>query len=292
MTVTPIEVDALSGLRWSPRGYATLSGAPYQFVAALEARLDEVAAAFGAEPLQFPPFLPVAELQRIDYFGSFPHLATFATHLDGDDQRLASFAAAPLAADQSAAVHDHAPIHEVLTPAACYHLYVHFQGAAFAERRVFTTTATCYRREDYYRPLERQWAFTMREVVAMGTSDEVKEFLAEGRERVDALAADLGLPVRWEHATDPFFRPSRNPQYLMQRIDPTKHELIYGDGLAIGSINLHHDHFGRAFAIDRTPGDTPATTGCVAFGIERWLAAVVREHGLDPANWPLVDRDA
>ena len=284
MTATPVALDAVPGLRWSPRGYAALSGPLYELAGSLQARFDELAATWAAAPMAFPPFLAVTELQRIDYFGSFPHLASFAVHLDGDEDEMARFAAAPLAADGSAALTSLAPAHEVLTPAACYHLYVHFQGSALAEARYLTTTATCYRREAYYRPLERQWAFTMREVVAMGTGEEVRLFLARAREEVDGLAAAAGLPVRWVRATDPFFRPSTNPQYLMQRIDPTKHELAYGDGLAIGSINLHHDHFGRAFSIERE--GIPATTGCVAFGVERWLAAIVREHGPEAENWP------
>lgn len=291
MTSLPRTLEETPGLRWSRRGYASLSGPLHALAGRVRARLDGLAATFGADPLAFPPFLPVAELQRIDYFGSFPHLATFPTHLDSREEReedVAGFAAAPLGGDGRAALPSTgmAPVHEVLTPAACYHLYVHFQGETFTRPRVFTTTATCYRREASYHPLERQWAFTMHETVAMGTAGEVRDFLDEARDRADALAAAAGLPVRWEQATDPFFRPSKNPQYLMQRIDPTKHELVYGDGLAIASINLHHDHFGRAFGIGRESAGTPVTTGCVAFGVERWLAAIVREHGADPASWP------
>lgn len=287
MTEPTSSLENVPGLQWSPRGYAGLSGALYDLAGRLQAAFDRVAATWSAEPIAFPPFLPVTELQRIDYFGSFPHLASFPMHLDGDDDAVARFAADPIAGDGSAALMPPtplAPAHEVLTPAACYHLYVLFRGDALASARYLTTTATCYRREAYYRPLERQWAFTMREVVAIATPPEVAAFLAAAREQASAAAAAAGLPVRWEHATDPFFRPSTNPQYLMQRIDPTKYELVYGDGLAIASINLHHDHFGRAFAIDLD--GVPATTGCLAFGVERWLAAIIREHGADAASWP------
>jgi hypothetical protein len=30
----------------------------------------------------------------------------------------------------------------------------------------------------------------------------------------------------------------------------------------------------------------PAHSACVAFGIERWLFAIVDRHGLDPSGWP------
>jgi hypothetical protein len=33
---------------------------------------------------------------------------------------------------------------------------------------------------------------------------------------------------------------------------------------------------------------TPATTGCTAFGVERWLLAVLVEHGVRPLGWPML----
>jgi hypothetical protein len=132
-------------------------------------------------------------------------------------------------------------------------------------------------------PLERQWSFTMREIVCMGTSDETRSFLETAVAAVDGMVGAIGLPVRWEQATDPFFRPSKNPQYLMQQIDPTKHELLFDDRLAIASTNLHHDHFGRAFDIERD--GEPVRTACIAFGIERWVAAFLQQFGGE-GPWP------
>ena len=113
-------------------------------------------------------------------------------------------------------------------------------------------------------------------------------FLEQLRADVDTLVTELGLPSTWTVAADPFFRPSRNPKYLMQRIDPTKHELMFDNRLAIVSANLHHDHFGRAFDMKSTVDGAPVHTACVAFGLERWLAAVIHQHGPAPAGWPPV----
>ena len=132
-------------------------------------------------------------------------------------------------------------------------------------------------------PLERQWSFTMREIVCMGTADEARTFLEKATAAVDRLTAGIGLPLRWEQASDPFFRASKNPQYLMQQVDPTKFELMFDDRLAIASTNLHHDHFGRAFDIERD--GEPVRTACIAFGIERWLSAFVHHFGPE-GPWP------
>jgi hypothetical protein len=90
--------------------------------------------------------------------------------------------------------------------------------------------------------------------------------------------------VRWQAATDPFFNPSSNPKYLAQRLDPVKTEMVYGGDLAIGSVNFHRNYFGETFAIER--GGEPAFSGCVAFGLERWLYAFTDHFGPNPTDWP------
>ena len=50
------------------------------------------------------------------------------------------------------------------------------------------------------------------------------------------------------------------------------------------TANLHHDHFGAAFGITRD--GAPASSACLAFGLERWLFALTDRHGPDPAAWP------
>src|SRR6185369_13996078 len=140
-----------------------------------------------------------------------------------------------------------APIRDVLTPAACYHFYVAFQGETLAAPRHVTTRATCFRREEFYAPLERQWSFSMREIVCLGTSDEVQAFLARREAAAEAAWKRIGLDVEWKVATDPFFNAPRNPKALAQRLDPLKREMVFGGALAIGSSNFHRNAFGEAF---------------------------------------------
>jgi seryl-tRNA synthetase len=274
------------GLDWREAGQVSLRGP----LGALAQDIDQAfvrlaTAVWGAEPEWHPASLPAERLQRVDYLHSFPHQATFPLRLDPDEANLDAFRAGPMVQpDGTLALTRLAPAREVLTPAACHHLYTAHEGDALSAPLYLTTRNTCFRHEAEYVPLRRQWSFSMREIVCLGTAVEAAAFLEQARFVADALLRQAGLPVKWESATDPFFRPTQNPKYLIQRVQPIKHEAVYGGDLAIGSVNLHHEHFGEAFSITRD--GAPAHSACIAFGIERWLYAVTDGYGTDPASWP------
>jgi hypothetical protein len=87
-------------------------------------------------------------------------------------------------------------------------------------------------------------------------------------------------------ATDPFFNPLKNPKFFAQKVQPLKHEMIFDSELAIGSVNFHRTYFGEGFGMTTSDGE-PACSGCVAFGVDRWVHAIVKHFGPDDASWPL-----
>lgn len=275
-----------AGLRWhSDVGQATLSGPLLRLAADCDRAFLILAGAFGADEERHPAAISAELLNRLDYFSSFPHQATFPAALENDEDNLAGFADDPLG-ETGLRLPRLAPVRAVLTPAACYHVYAAHEGEEFAAASYFTTAATCFRREAVYEPLVRHWAFQMREVVCAGTAAEVGRFLATARDLADRLCRELALSVAWEPATDSFFRPLTNPKFLLQKVSPTKEEAVFGGRVAIASVNLHHDHIGAAFGISRA--GQAAHTGCLAFGLERWLFALSSRYGEDPADWPSV----
>lgn len=282
--VTALEKAGLSCR--SPAGEVSLSGP----LLTLAQRLDQAfllmaLMIWDAKDERHPATLSARCLQRVNYLDSFPHHAAFPARLNPDDANLDQFRSGLVVGPAGdVALTRLAPVREVLTPAACYHLYAHHEGERLARPLHLTTGNTCFRNEQRYEPLRRQWSFTMREIVCLGTAFEAAQFLEASRAAVDLLLAGIGLEVSWTLATDPFFRPLENPGYLMQRVQPLKHEAIYGGDLAIGSANLHHDHFGAAFAINRD--ERAVHSACIAFGIERWLFALTDRHGADPESWP------
>jgi seryl-tRNA synthetase len=264
-------------MRWHASGQASLSGDLLRLAGQADAAFVQLASVWRAEPERHPATLPASVLRRTGYLRSFPHQATFAVGLD--PAALSAFGGDP---DQDPRPFL-GPATEILTPAACYHLYPAHEAQALTEPLYLTTANTCYRREAAYVPLRRQWSFTMREIVCLGTAEETALFAQKTTEAVTRLLELAGLSVDWEHATDPFFQPERNPAYLLQKLSPVKREAIYQD-LAISSVNLHHEHFGEAFGITRA-GEA-AHSACVAFGLERWLFAILDTHGEDHRSWP------
>jgi seryl-tRNA synthetase len=238
-----------------------------------------------------PPGLPMRTLERAEYFASFPFWLTAAAHLPDDEPALARIASADepiVAARGSAQCSDVA-----LSPALCYHVFERLAGRRLTTTRLVTLTGTCWRHEGArLAPLERQWAFTMREIVCLGAAADVEDFRQRGMRLAGGLASRLDLDAGFLVATDPFFAPTARGKALVQRVKALKHELALPIGddrsTAAASFNNHERFFGEAFDITLETGE-PASSACVAFGLERWVLAFLVAHGVDRVSWPRVE---
>ncbi|MDZ7769630.1 MAG: hypothetical protein U5K38_11405 [Woeseiaceae bacterium] len=270
-------------LHWSPDGCASLGGGLLNSAVKLDAMFRDLGRDFGADESRFPSMIAAAALAPVGYLKSFPHHATFAASARRD--QLAKLAqngpCEPIPADTLETVS------HVLTPAACYHFYPRLAGRRLDEALYLTTACQCHRRENCYELLRRQWCFWMREIVCIGTRETVERFTVSCQLRINTGLRRLGLDASWQTATDSFFDPAHDPKALAQRVEPAKLELCLPDGLAVASINSHRSFFGECFGIRMA--DEAAHSACVAFGIERWLFALLARYGADPADWPSLD---
>ena len=266
-------------------GHAALTGSKLKLYRVLDRLFLSWAEQWHAQEYRFPAVLPARELNKIGYFKSFPQHMTLPVGLAADHDNLSEFTAhEPLDADGAVRLTHCAPAKDVLTPAACYHFYVNFQNDVLNAARFVTTKATCFRQEARYTPLHRQWSFSMREVVCLGTAAEVTQYLEAFRRTLERFFHSIDLPIKWETATDPFFNPQNNPKYILQKLDPVKTEMVFEGELAIGSVNFHRNYFGEAFRISRAGED--AFSGCVAFGLDRWVYAFLKRFGDREDRWP------
>jgi seryl-tRNA synthetase len=272
-------------------GIVGLRGDALSLVRRLEREIGLLAQREAPEEWAAPPALAMRTLERAEYFSSFPFWLTAAYHLPDDEaalERIATDVEPVLAAKATGTCTDVA-----LPPALCYHVFERFAGRRLTTTQLVTLTGTCWRHEGAgLCALERQWAFTMREIVCVGTASDVEDFRQRGMRLAGALASRLDLDAGFLVATDPFFAPTARGKAIVQRVKALKHELALPIGhersTAAASFNNHEQFFGEAFGITLASGE-PASSGCVAFGLERWLLAFLVAHGVDADAWPSLD---
>ena len=114
--------------------------------------------------------------------------------------------------------------------------------------------------------------------------------------RAQDLAAKLGLPYRFDQASDAFFGRGGKLMAMSQIEQALKFELLVPvrspeQPTACMSFNYHRDHFGTTWNLRNSAGEI-MHTGCVAFGMDRLALAMFATHGLDTQSWPAGVRDA
>lgn len=222
----------------------------------------------GADEISAPPLYPVDELADLDLYVNFPHLALVAggleTPLSGPDR--GRFPAGRMTDP-----------HLGLSTATCFGAYLLFQDKQVAPETLVTLVNRCFRKESHFDGLRRLLSFQMREIVAIGSFAHTQATIARFRERIEDFLGRLDLGFEVRAATDPFFQGG-GARALLQRLEPVKYEFQV-DGVAIASVNTHRNFFGERCRITVEEDGTTAFTGCVAFGMERWVGALVDRHG-------------
>lgn len=281
------------GLLWeSAPGVVGMRGDLAALRSAMSSSIGQISRAETTDEWHMPPAISFETLERAKYFESFPHWLTAASHLRDDEALLERVARATRPGTEAAKSLEAASA--ALPPAVCYHTYAALADSTIDSPLVMTAEETCWRHEgDRLAALERGWAFRMREIVFVGDAAEAEAFRQTGIAEGCAFAESIGIQARVEVAEDPFFAPTSRGRALLQRVKALKHELVVdppsGGPLAIASFNNHERFFGEAFAIRLRDGQF-ATTACAAFGIERWMLAVLMTHGTDSSNWPDLGR--
>jgi seryl-tRNA synthetase len=292
--------EAISTLRergqlWeTASGLIGLRGPARELMERIACSLAQLASDETSDEWTVPSGIAFATLERAQYFASFPQWLTAASHLSGNPAVLEEIATS--ASPASAARESMERPNAALSPAVCYHTYEALAGQRLASPRLMTAESVCWRFEgDRFAPLERGWAFRMREVVCLGNDADVEAFCRRWMAKALEFATSLGLEAAIVLATDPFFAPTARGKSALQRIKALKHELVVrfpnGRPMAIASFNNHERFFGESFGISLDGGE-PAASACAAFGIERWLLAVLVSLGIDQPLPPSLEHMA
>ena len=275
-------------------GQVALAGIPLLLFRYFDRVFEEMGLKLGAQRLIAPTLIPSTVLAKCNYFRSFPHNVTFAAHLREDAGRIDEFRQRHQDRDSldDRSLFDMETPEACLTPALCYHVYHLNQGRGLGPGvKVYGLCGKCFRYESTsMRGLQRLWDFTMREVVFLGSADEVLEKREQGIELMAYFLDELGLAAEIRTASDPFFiAPDAASKTYFQLSSGTKFEVALmlpnGERVAASSFNYHADVFGLAF--DVTVGDgVPMHSACIGYGMERWICAFLSQYGDDPDSWP------
>ncbi len=266
-----------------------------QLMEAIDGLIQETAEGVYAAPAhRFPALIATETLRRAGYVSSFPQNLGFVSHLPQRLPALISFQEANAAARKIVFPPGSEPgaPQECLPPAVCYHRWRDLSDRTLGEGTVITARGNCFRYEARHnmQTLVRLWSFQMREIIYMGDAAFVRGMADKGPGVLQSLLKDLEIAGWCETATDPFFVNVFGPMRYAQVAAELKFELRLplgnGESLAAASLNLHQDHFGKAFAI-RLPAGAPAVSGCTAFGVERLALGFLAQHGFDRERWPL-----
>ncbi|MFD3418891.1 class-II aminoacyl-tRNA synthetase family protein [Streptomyces decoyicus] len=258
-------------------GLAALDAEPTRLVETLDRIFTRWAERAGAAALTVPPLLPVADLAGLDVYQNFPQLALVAAPLTVSDAGAERIEREASSGHFSTTTLRRAGL--ALPSSACYGVYLHHRNREVSERgELVTVLGQCFRNEDHFDGLRRLKAFRMREIVALGTPEQVSAHLERSARFLGTLANEIGLPLERRAASDPFYDRAGD-RATFQQVVPVKHEYVY-KGMAIASVNTHFTFFGERCSI-ALPGGGGASTSCVGFGLERWLHALANHFDGD-----------
>lgn len=287
------------GIHQLARGQVALEGLPLRLYRYFDRTLEALGAPFSPSPLLVPTLIPSTTLSRCDYFRSFPHVVTFASHLPEDVTTVEGFRKRHEARDDldGDTLRDLVTPEVCLSPAVCYHAYSMNRDRALPPAGArYSVVGRCFRYESSkMTDLRRLWEFTMRELVVLGRREDVLSLREEACRLVSNYLDQHELAAEIRTASDPFFiSPDAGAKSYFQISSETKYEIslfLPGDErLAAGSLNYHTDFFGKAFSC--TVDGLPMESVCVAYGLERWVYAFLAQHGDDPRSYPAVVREA
>ena len=262
-----------------------------KIVKALDEFIVNIAAQHGGEELLVPSMIPRQHLNQTAYTRNFPHHIASIHTLPHDLNILREFTASGSSDTESFKFTGN-----YLLPAACLNCYPYIAEKKKADSHTFTVLAQCSRYEA--KRMEnptRLWNFRMREIVHLGSEQDAQAFRKKMLDILIPFLRIINLPVRIAASNDPFFIDHGYAVANYQKVLELKYEILArlpdkSSPLAIGSLNLHHDYFGKHFNIQDQKG-RPLSSTCTAFGLERWAFWLMSWLGNRLDTWPAEIRE-
>lgn len=269
-------------------GLISLKGKAIFLFRLFEKEFSKLADEMGAIPKLYPVLLPVEEYIKTGYIKRSPQYAIFCSNFHENMEELDEIS---LAVHEDNVSNYLATPHYALSPSACFHVYMEYKGKVLETKQTVSFTQNVFRNEGRlnYGETGRLKDYHVREIVFLGDEEYVQNAREEALKKTKYLLQKFEMEAVIQKASDPFVLPKMQKYRKIQLIDSSKYEVSFciGEGkrLAAASFNYHGVAFTHPFNIG-IKGCNPPVTGCVGFGIERWVIAFLSQFGTDEKGWP------
>ncbi len=274
-------------------GIFSLHGKLQRMFRRLDESMRNYALEQGAEEVTYPVTISLGTLQKSKFFSHYPQFANFISVLESDTDNI-SAAAKKLSSAEALDFLQHLKIPACMCRSAgCLHAYPSYEGHVFepGQQVSLTMIGRMFRNEAAnIHSLERLHEYSMREIIYLGSAEFVRERLAGCIEWCKAYLEHFEMQGVIQTANDPFFADNLAALQFFQRSEQSKYEFRLinpstGNSVSVASVNMHAEHFSKAYDI-RFPSGDFIQTGCFGVGFERILFLTFAQFGYDETAWP------
>lgn len=239
-----------------------------------------------AKEYQYPDLISLDTLQQFNYLSEFPQHLMLTAPLKQEQELLENYSNGIKHTEDFSSFSKESMSQPKLVNklAVCPHVYKQYEGKRLDETQpvVITTVGKCKRYEHKaFNYFERLLDFSMREIVIIGTTEDVLRIREQLLEKVSRLIERLAVSAKIVVASDPFFTAEYSRMKLLQQKFQLKYELLLplekNHEFSVASFNYHGDHFSKSFNIRSKKGEF-LTTGCIAFGLERFIYGLLEQN--------------
>lgn len=254
----------------------------------------EMAKSLNACEKIYPALLPLKEYAETGYVKKTPQYAIFCNSVNDSMDDLEKVSTAIETKQVRSVVKE--PEY-ALSPSACFHTYIEYCNKVLDGNTLVTFRQNVFRNEGRFNYAEvgRLMDYHVREIVMLGDGDYVVQMRDIIMNKVVELMKEYGLKGDISQATDSFVMPKMQRYKKIQRIDKSKYEMhLYvtaEKAISVASFNLHGKAFTDPFHI-MVAGCEDAITGCVGFGLQRWVLAFIAQYGWEESAWPEMVKNA
>lgn len=254
-----------------------------------DSTFETMAINLGAIKQRYPVLLGINTIKKTGYFRRTPQYSIFCSSLVEDFDKLSQMRKNQFCDEHIDSILDKPRFS--LSPSACFHTYERYKNQILDDCMTVTFNQSVFRNEGRlnWNEFGRLRDYHVREIVFFGDQKFVEDSREKYLKEVENLINNLNLNADILIASDAFIMPRMEKFKLIQLKEKSKYELnLYynnNQALAVASFNLHGTAFTNPFNIKIRNVNCPVT-GCIGFGIERWVLGFLAQYGVCEKDWP------